>query len=59
MSQRVSLEQFGAKLDVHHIKPAQAFDDPTARNAMENLVTLCRSCHKKWEGIPLRPEVIP
>jgi 5-methylcytosine-specific restriction endonuclease McrA len=44
-------------LDVHHIKPAGSFDDAEKRNATENLVALCRSCHMKWEGIPLRPEL--
>lgn len=25
-------------------------------NQLSNLVALCRSCHHKWEGIPLRPQ---
>lgn len=52
-----SLSANGCVLDVHHIQPARSFDDAEARNAMENLITLCRSCHRKWEGMaPLRPD---
>jgi len=58
LAESESLEEFGTKLDVHHIIPAGHFDDPEKRNAVENLVPLCRSCHRKWEGIPLRPEVV-
>lgn len=50
-------QQYGAKLNVHHIVPARKFDDASGRNAMTNLVALCIPCHRKWEGIPLRPEV--
>jgi len=40
-------------LDVHHIIPIAAgggvFD-------VENLVSLCQKCHRKWEGLYLRPD---
>lgn len=58
LSESESLESFGTKLDVHHIIPAGHFDDPERRNSVENLVPLCRSCHRKWEGIPIRPQLI-
>lgn len=46
----------GERLHVHHIVPARQVDDPVFRNAMENLVALCRSCHREWEQMaPLRP----
>lgn len=56
MSQQQSVAHSGRKLDVHHIIPARQFDDPSRRNATQNLVTLCRECHRRWEGIPLRPQ---
>jgi 5-methylcytosine-specific restriction endonuclease McrA len=40
-------------LTVHHIQPVRSFDDPTDAHFLENLRTLCRSCHQKWEGIPV------
>jgi len=44
------------KLDVHHIQPADSFEDDEKRNAMENLISLCRACHPTWEKMaPLRP----
>jgi len=44
------------ELDVHHIIPRSKFDDVNAANSLENLISLCRGCHKKWEGIPLKPD---
>jgi len=41
-------------LDVHHIRPVREFDKPLQAHTMDNLISLCRSCHQKWEGIPLR-----
>lgn len=46
-------------LDVHHLMPAKQFEDNDPRcNRMENLVALCKSCHRKWEGIPLKPAYV-
>lgn len=37
-------------IDVHHIKPYRQFNgDYTAANDLLNLITLCRSCHKRVE----------
>lgn len=55
MPQSKHLEVYGERLHVHHIVKAREFDDAGKRNAMENLIALCGSCHVKWEGIPLRP----
>lgn len=52
------VEQYGRRLDVHHIIPAGYFDDPEKRNAIKNLVPLCYSCHMQWEGIPLKPQLL-
>jgi len=52
-------ELFGSKHVVHHIIPAREIGDPGERNAMDNLITLCRGeCHQVWEQMaPLRPDV--
>lgn len=47
----------GRKLSVHHIRKARSFDDDEERNDDSNLVALCQSCHNRWEGIPLRPDI--
>lgn len=41
----------GQKLHVHHLQKARDVDDPEERNAKENLITLCRDCHQRWEKI--------
>ena len=45
----------GENLHVHHVHKIRSFSDPTEANYLDNLVTLCQNCHKKWEGIPLKP----
>lgn len=45
MDSDTHLATYGRKLDVHHIVPAREIDDPEERHSMENLVTLCQSCH--------------
>lgn len=39
----------GREHDVHHKTPFRAFSSPAEANRMENLVTLCPSCHRKAE----------
>ncbi len=39
--------------DVHHIKPFKAFSNPKDANKMENLITLCKQCHRNAE-IPVK-----
>jgi len=56
MTEPECLKEFGRVLDVHHIQPARSFESPGPRNAMENLTTLCRSCHRTAESMaPLMP----
>lgn len=50
--------------DAHHIKPIRWYKDNYDKpewyekgNVLDNLVTLCYTCHPKWEGIPLKPDV--
>jgi DEAD/DEAH box helicase domain-containing protein len=48
----------GRALDVHHVKPFRAFERREDANALENLVTLCPTCHKRAEaGIRIRSGV--
>lgn len=39
--------------DVHHVAPVSSFENPNDANTMENVVTLCHSCHMhvEWRGI--------
>lgn len=37
-------------IDVHHITPIRKFDKPENANTMNNLITLCRSCHTAVEN---------
>jgi 5-methylcytosine-specific restriction endonuclease McrA len=53
----LSEEDHATRLHVHHITPAREFDDPSPRNNLENLVSLCGSCHQVWERMtPLSPD---
>lgn len=58
LDESVNKAMTGMKLHVHHIIPARQFDCAEERNAVENLVPLCVSCHGKWEGIPLKPVLL-
>jgi len=51
MRQTEHKDEYGQKLHVHHLRKARDVDDPEERNAPENLVTLCRDCHHRWEQI--------
>lgn len=49
----------GVPLHVHHVQPAKTLTNGELRNSSENLVSLCASCHRRWEGIPVRPILEP
>jgi len=57
ITQKEYQNQQGRRLDVHHIIPARRFNNASKRNDISNLVPLCQRCHKKWEGIPVRPYI--
>ena len=60
VTQTDHLDEYGQKLHVHHLRKARDIDDEEKRNAKENLITLCRDCHRRWEKIAdagLVPEV--
>jgi len=46
------VHQFTPRLDVHHLQSRRSFgrDDFEAMNALDNLLSLCKSCHAKVEG---------
>lgn len=46
-------EKTGKTLDVHHIRPSDAFDSHEEANRLDNLITLCRGCHIALEGLPI------
>lgn len=56
LTQEKHKEKHDQKLEVHHIIPAREFSNHERRNSKGNLVSLCRRCHKRWEGIPLQPQ---
>ena len=51
-------KRHGCDLHVHHIQPLATYETPEAANQLDNLTTLCRPHHAKWEGIPIMPEVV-
>jgi len=60
VTQSEHVEKYGESLHVHHLRKALDVDDPEERNAKENLITLCRDCHRRWEKMAdagLVPEV--
>lgn len=45
-------QRLSGKLHVHHIKPLKEFDTENIEdeaNSLSNLISLCSSCHPKWE----------
>lgn len=62
----ISEDDHSRELSVHHIKPIRwfrdKFDGPEwyeKGNDLDNVITLCDSCHPKWEQMaPLRPDTI-
>lgn len=56
------LNKFGRGLAVHHIIPYRDFERPDgsvdyeSANDLDNLTTVCFSCHGRWEGLYLMPE---
>jgi len=50
------------QLDVHHIRPLSEFYSETddemdyeSANQLHNLISLCRTCHMKYEKLPIAP----
>jgi 5-methylcytosine-specific restriction endonuclease McrA len=45
----ITEEEIGRQLDVHHWMPARTFGSPADANNLENLVSVCPTCHKRLE----------
>ncbi|MFB6295776.1 MAG: HNH endonuclease [Halobacteriales archaeon] len=43
-------DEIGREPDVHHIEPVREFDDPADAHRLDNVVCLCRSCHRTVES---------
>ncbi|WP_460917893.1 HNH endonuclease [Salinarchaeum chitinilyticum] len=46
----IEKSQTGRNPDVHHIRPVRSFDDPGKAHRLDNVVSLCRPCHRKVEA---------
>jgi 5-methylcytosine-specific restriction endonuclease McrA len=46
-------DKTGRDLHVHHIQKLKEFDDPSNGHELDNLLTVCQSCHAKIEGLPI------
>ncbi len=44
-----SKSELGQNPHVHHVKPIRNFEDPQEAHTLDNVVTLCPSCHHKIE----------
>lgn len=43
-------DQLGQEPDVHHITPIKTFDEPKEGHTLDNVICLCRSCHRRVEA---------
>ena len=59
IGQKKHKSEYSCELHIHHVQKFSDFGVENHReaNRLENLVTLCASCHRKWEGVPVRPQL--
>lgn len=50
-----SKDELGRNPDVHHLTPVRKFDNVEEAHTMDNVVTLCRSCHRHVEVGEITP----
>lgn len=63
-SEEEHFEEYDRQLSVHHVKSVREFyheagehkPDYAKMNSLENLVTLCVSCHRSIESLPITPQ---
>jgi len=48
--QRCGKHQTKPRLQVHHLKPLRGFESWETANELNNLITLCKSCHRRTES---------
>lgn len=46
----VSGDELDCELSVHHITPRRTYDGNWEQNELSNLITLCPTCHGRFEG---------
>lgn len=46
----VTEEEYGKRLSVHHKKPFVLFDNYKEANKLENLISVCEPCHRKFHS---------
>ncbi|MFD1644853.1 HNH endonuclease [Haloarchaeobius litoreus] len=50
-------DALGRNPDVHHLRPVRSFADPAEAHELDNVVSLCRPCHRRVEsGAVTAPE---
>ncbi|ELY87731.1 HNH endonuclease [Natrialba hulunbeirensis JCM 10989] len=45
----VDADELGRNPDVHHLERVRSFDEPAEAHRLENVVSLCRQCHRHAE----------
>jgi 5-methylcytosine-specific restriction endonuclease McrA len=55
ISREEHIEKHNADLSVHHIIPFDDFEEPEAANDLGNLVVACKTCHRRFENVPVFP----
>jgi 5-methylcytosine-specific restriction endonuclease McrA/transcription elongation factor Elf1 len=58
----ITEDELEKTIHVHHITPRKKYItngeiDHERANDLDNLITLCPSCHRKWEGLYLKPDI--
>ena len=44
-----SKDEIGREPDAHHIKPIREFEDPEEAHRLDNIICLCKVCHRRAE----------
>lgn len=58
MTKEEHLEKYDTVPHVHHITPWHQFEDHEERNKLSNLIVLCVPCHRKYESLPVKPQIV-